>query len=176
VISKIAKGMQSSLVEERASSYSYVAGLFGTGDESDKRIAKVAGSEIAPEKKEGETKSPSLSPVGRDVVESLEKAARAAASNRGDVDRMSDAAMELIVSLLPMVDKIDGLGSALERVHRAADRFNEEALKQALFAFYGVNNLLHNRLRKLKQDGKTNDEHFGDVKMALEEFDRLGQI
>lgn len=173
VISKVAKGMQSSLKEERKSDYSYVAGLFGSGDEADKRIEKVAGAEIGPVKKEGE-KRPSISSAGYSVVSSLEKAARA--SNRGDVDRMADAVVELIADLLPMADKIEGLGAALERVHRAADSRDEKELEQALFAFYGLKNLLHNRLRKLQKDGKANDEHFGDVKTALEEFDRLGQI
>ena len=52
----------------------------------------------------------------------------------------------------------------------------DEDVKQALFSYNGVKNLLHNWLRALDKEGVAKDKHFGNVKSGLAEFDRLGQI
>jgi hypothetical protein len=89
---------------------------------------------------------------------------------------MKDSAMDLILDLQPMMEDVDDLGPALERLHRAMAGEDSDEIQQALFSYNGVKNLLHQRLRKLMADGVVKDKHFGDVKSAFEEFERLGQI
>jgi hypothetical protein len=79
------------------------------------------------------------------------------------------------------VDKVDKLIKILEiaikenNYHKAAD---------TLFTFNGIKNLIHNKLRfinKTKKISSYGDESkylalFGDVELALREFERLGEI
>ena len=184
VLGKMAKELQDSLNQERGSKMSsYYPGFYGEGDDSDKRLGKMAGVDMAPVKKEGEIEKSSLSNSGQEVIGHFEKAARAVSKGLTmpgtmgtSFDRMQEEATGLVAKLQPMMDDVDGLGAALERVHRAVDKQDGDELQQALFAFNGVKNLLHNRLRKMQKDGIVKDKHFGDVKKALDEFDRLGQI
>ena len=149
-------------------------GIMGEGDEGRERVKKMAGSSdlAAPKSDNG------LSEKGQSVVESLEGAATAAA--KGDdyssVKRMKNKAEELSRQLAPIAEDVEGLGSALARLDRAIVGDGDEELEMVLFSFNGVKNLLHNRLRQLDKAGVAKDKHFGDVKKALAEFDRLGQI
>jgi len=72
--------------------------------------------------------------------------------------------------------EIEGLKQALENLERAVVVEKDEDVKQALFSYNGVKNLLHNWLRALDKEGVAKDKHFGNVKSGLAEFDRLGQI
>jgi hypothetical protein len=176
-IKAVAKDIWDHLKEERDRKYSYVSGLYGTGDDADKRLEKAAGADTEPPKKEGETERPRLSDVGHNIVSHLEKAAKAGIQEFGrGIDRMKDSAMDLIFYLQPMMEDVDDLGPALERLHRAMAGEDSDEIQQALFSYNGVKNLLHQRLRKLMADGVVKDKHFGDVKSAFEEFERLGQI
>lgn len=147
-------------------------GIMGTGNEGRERVKKMAGSEdlATPKSDNG------LSEKGQSVVESLEGAATAAA--KGDdyssVKRMKNKAEELSRQLATIADDVEGLPSALARLDRAIAE--DDKVDQAMFSFNGVKNLLHNRLRQLDKAGVAKDKHFGDVKKALAEFDRLGQI
>lgn len=176
----VAKAMMDKLKRERSLPYSYVSGLYGTGDDVDKRLEKAVGAGVEAQK---EDESSGISDTGQNVVGHLEKAAKAVTqgldmpgTRGGGFDSVSEAAMGLVNELQPMVEDIEGLGSGLEMVQRAVDSGDGDKLQQALFSFNGVKNLLHQRLRKMVKDGVVKDKHFGDVKSAIGEFDRLGQI
>ena len=180
VVGKMAKALQEAFKDEAGNKYSKNPSFYGTGQDSGKRIEKMAGESVKSEKGKSEEK---LSSGGQGVIEKFEKAANAVSKELTmpgrmgpGFDRMSEAAEGLVKDLQPMVDDVDGLGSALERLHRAVDKQDGDELQQALFSYNGVKNLLHNRLRKMEKDGIVKDKHFGDVKTALSEFDRLGQI
>ena len=179
-LGKMAKALQEAFKEEAGNKYSKNPSFYGTGPDSRKRIEKMAGESVKSEGGKGEEK---LTSGGQGVIEKFEKAANAVSKELTmpgtmgpGFDRMSDAAEGLVKDLQPMVGDVDGLGAALERLHRAVDKQDGDELQQALFSYNGVKNLLHNRLRKMEKDGVVKDKNFGDVKTALSEFDRLGQI
>lgn len=148
--------------------------LFGTGEESAKRVEKMNGNAG---KMEDKSSGSSLSDSGKDIVESLERAANAIAGGEMLSSRsLWRNADEVSKALEPMKDDIDGLKFALERLTRALAEEDDKAVSEALFSFSGVKNTIHQHLRGLSKNGKEKDKNFGNVKTALSEFDRLGQI
>jgi hypothetical protein len=64
----------------------------------------------------------------------------------------------------------------LKKAETDTDKEDVDSLREHLFAFNGIKNFLHQYLRELKKRGEKQDDYFGDVDSALEEFNRLGQI
>ncbi|MEI6598602.1 MAG: hypothetical protein WCL22_06155, partial [bacterium] len=153
ILKDTAVEMSDKLKEARGASFTYLPGFYGTGDEADKRIAKAAGAGISPKKDNGTE----LSETGRGIVDRLEKIARLSLSVFAR-DKAPDKSYSLLNDLNPMMPDVEGLGSALERLHRAVDSTDGNELQEALFSFNGVKNLIHNHLRKLNNSSNRNQK------------------
>jgi len=163
----VLKDMQKAMSPEYDYAKKRVQGLFGSREEAQKRVEKLAGEPDGKSSKEG------MSLAGQSTVDALEVAARASLKDFGGRS-MIQSAEELIRQLRGL--EIEGLKQALENLERAVVVEKDEDVKQALFSYNGVKNLLHNWLRALDKEGVAKDKHFGNVKSGLAEFDRLGQI
>ena len=131
-----------------------------------------------------------LAPVGERVVKSFEKVAQIYAKYRKE---------NKLLSTKPLVKSAGDLMQLLHHYFRflgiekeqweKADKAlldlegkgNLDDFEKSIFAYDGIKNALHEKIRKSAEDPSVWDarnlkEIFGDLKLAKAEFDRLGQI
>lgn len=152
--------------------------LFGSSDEAMKRIGGVRGGKDKTKKKD-KNEFQGLKPQAQESIGMFEDVAKAGADVVGNPSaekRFTNRAKGLIDHLKTQKIKIDKVEKLLSRAESDIERNDVASLQEHLFAFDGIKNLMHNYLRDLKKKGKKDDPYFGDVNIALEEFNRLGQI
>lgn len=112
---------------------------------------------------------------GKVTIGYLESAAKALSSGREK--ELRKAAERLLEHLKKHIDSLDDkTKGAIKALDKGLLEGSDGEIEPLLFGFDGLKNALHNRLRDMKRRSKKDDDYFGDVGTAFEEFERLGQI
>lgn len=120
-----------------------------------------------------------LKPHAQESVKLFEDTAKSGAevaTNPAASKKFLNQAKSLIQHLKSSKIGIDVVDDLLKKAETDIDKEDVDGLQEHLFAFNGIKNFLHNYLRELKKRGVKEDDYFGDVNTAFEEFNKLGQI